>query len=476
MWSADNSTGLADKFKVFLKLEASFDENSPEDCNSPSLSESALYPSEAKISLKNLQNFSKYSVRVASLNAYGVSDLGKTLYINTKPAAPSPPRYLSIIFDFSISDEAKVLGILKWNQPCSLNGKFSLYIISLHGSRPGLEDHSIKKATSFQNITLDDLRRGYRYEAKVKAVNLDFQGAFETFSFTAPSGSKNYLHFIRFAANHSPQIIVYSVPLEEDLKDWTTLGNNGRTIKDSKVEMFLRRRMFVSDIGDITGVAFLIFLAVRSCTYICTYIYVYSIRTTQICFHISFKNCQDSPQPLSGYISPFNQTLSPAHSTENGLECSTLYQQTEILPNPIDSKQVQENLGDYNLKFTLGDEHCSDAGFEKQYCNAPLSSEQSYGIIARVFTADAFRDTEPFFIETIANPLMLISTNFIVFSSIIILIFSSLIAVLCCIWCGRKKKKILKAKEAAEADENLLSFTSYAVFDKTPTLKKVYND
>lgn len=216
----------------------------------------------------------------------------------------------------------------------------------------------------------------------------------------------------------------------------------------------------------------------RSCfsTLPCSkFIFKYS-SSTLISFLISFKNCQDLPQPTFGYISSYNQTFQSAHSDENGFSCSTIYQQTEILPNPIDLEQVQESLSDYNLKFTLGEEHCSVFGFENQYCNAPLSSKQSYGVIARVFTADAFRDTEPVFIDAVVKPLMLISTNVIVYSAISVLIFSSLIVVLCCIWCGREKKKVLKAKEAAEADENLLSFTSYAVFDKTPTLRKVYND
>lgn len=134
-------------------------------------------------------------------------------------------------------------------------------------------------------------------------------------------------------------------------------------------------------------------------------------------------------------------------------------------------------MNEYNLKFTLGDEHCPYVGVENQYCNGPLSPlMQSYGIIARVFTSEAFRDTEPVFIEASIDPLKLVSPTFIVYTSISVLILSSLIAVLCCILCGRKKRKIVKAKEAAEADENLLSFTSYCVFDKTPTLKKVYNE
>lgn len=133
-------------------------------------------------------------------------------------------------------------------------------------------------------------------------------------------------------------------------------------------------------------------------------------------------------------------------------------------------------MDDYNLKITLGDARCPYVGAENLYCNAPLASELNYGIIARVFTSHGFRDTEPVFIEGAIDAKRLVSPSVVIYCSISLLIFSSLVAVLCCIWCSRKKRKVLKAKEAAEADENLLSFQSYCVFDRTPTLKKVYNE
>lgn len=67
------------------------------------------------------------------------------------------------------------------------------------------------------------------------------------------------------------------VPLENDLKSWTTLGSDGRTIKGGKIELFLKRQMFVSEIGEITGIAFLIFLAVSS-------IFVSFIQPTNLSF------------------------------------------------------------------------------------------------------------------------------------------------------------------------------------------------
>lgn len=96
--------------------------------------------------------------------------------------------------------------------------------------------------------------------------------------------------------------------------------------------------------------------------------------------------------------------------------------------------------------------------------------------MARVFTAEGFRDTEPVFIEIKIDPLKLVAPKIIVYSSVSFIILLSLTVILCCIFSNKKKKKIVKAKEAAEADENLLSFTSYCVMDKRTLPKKSYDE
>lgn len=158
------------------------------------------------------------------------------------------------------------------------------------------------------------------------------------------------------------------------------------------------------------------------------------------------------------------------------LHCGQLYQQTEILPNPLNGA-FDMLLNDYTIKFTIGAEKCSELARDRQYCNAPLPPNIQYGLIARVFTANGFRDTEPAYIEIVLNPLKEISPETIVYSSVSVALVISLIILLCCIWNRNKKKqKLLKEKQAAEADENLLSFTSYCVIDKNPLPRKNYDE
>lgn len=128
------------------------------------------------------------------------------------------------------------------------------------------------------------------------------------------------------------------------------------------------------------------------------------------------------------------------------------------------------------MKFSIGSEICTDLAEEKKYCNGLLAAYTEYGIIARLFTENGFRDTNPVYIQIKASPMELVSPKLIVYGSVSLLILVSLIILLCCLWFNKKEKKIVKEKEAAEADENLLSFTSYCVIDKSPMPKKSYHD
>jgi hypothetical protein len=57
-------------------------------------------------------------------------------------------------------------------------------------------------------------------------------------------------------------ILLLSVPLKDDLKNWTLLGTNPDKIDPKNIEVFLKRQILVSKVGNITGIAFLVFLAV----------------------------------------------------------------------------------------------------------------------------------------------------------------------------------------------------------------------
>lgn len=157
------------------------------------------------------------------------------------------------------------------------------------------------------------------------------------------------------------------------------------------------------------------------------------------------------------------------------MNCSQLYQQTEILQNPLDhdNEVVSSDLNEYNIKFVLGDGKCSQESVY-QYCNKPLLAGVEYGVFARIFTKDAFRDTQPIYFETKSNESPFAPT-IIIAGSLSLLIFISILISICCWLSIKKQRKSKKKKESAETVENLLSFTSYCVIDKNPSPRNQFD-
>lgn len=191
------------------------------------------------------------------------------------------------------------------------------------------------------------------------------------------------------------------------------------------------------------------------------------------------QDCFSLPTTEHGLRSKLNTSLPSSYEAKNGLECFKLYQQTNVFPNPItQSHQIgDENANDYNIKFVIGNENCEAVVLtvSKSFCNGELKHGK-YAIIARVFTDEGFRDTKPVHIEVRMRFDTLVSTSTIVCSAVGLILFMSLLIAVCCYMSHQKKEKLeKKRKEAAEADENLLSFTSYCVIDRNPKTK-VYED
>lgn len=256
-WDADNLTGFSKLFKIHVTYENTIYEEIS-GCDYLLKKTSVVESTDNQTEITNLEPFSKYSVRIFASNDFGFSEPSKKHFFNTKPSSASAPRKITIQFASKSEDGTKISGTLSWKAPCKLNGLFSLYTIALKGSKAGFSDQSIKEASSFQNFTIRNLRRGFNYEAKVQAVNKEFFGASETIFFTAPSGSK--LKHKREPLRLFLQFIFFQVPLEKDLKAWTTF--NEQTFDQERFEIFIRRGIFRSEIGDVTGIAFLIYLAV----------------------------------------------------------------------------------------------------------------------------------------------------------------------------------------------------------------------
>lgn len=187
-WIADDSTGLADVFKVHLTLENIFYPRSPE-CSYEIGKSFVLDAFESSLKLSNLEALSSYSVKVSAHNDYGASSSSKKQTFMTKALPPAPPTDIAVSFIMN-TDESKISGILKWKDPCKLNTQISFYTITFKGTRSGYASHSSTNASSFRNITLNDLKRGFDYEIGVQAVNSDFPGEVARFTFKTPSGSE----------------------------------------------------------------------------------------------------------------------------------------------------------------------------------------------------------------------------------------------------------------------------------------------
>lgn len=214
-WTADNSTGYANLFKVYVTFENTIYENLP-GCDFPTKKTATYERYETYIELTYLAPFSRYSVRVIAANNYGVSSHSKKQFFNTQPSTSSSPRFISIEFIDDNNEALSLSGVLRWAPPCKLNGLFSLYTVSLKGSRLGYDDHSITQASSYQSLTVNELKRGYKYDVKVQAISSGFTGQSEKFHFTAPSGSK-------FKALMVDKVI-YSTSLKYRLKRTSIVG------------------------------------------------------------------------------------------------------------------------------------------------------------------------------------------------------------------------------------------------------------
>lgn len=187
-WKADHSAGAAEKFKVHVSFEATNYERI-DGCEEKLQKRFVFETKDSEINVTSIQPFSKYSVRVTAENDYGVSDPSKKFFFSTKPGPASPPRDPSVTFIPS-NNNSIISAILRWKTPCQLNGHFSLYTITLKGYKNGFKNHVYTEATSFQQLKLDDIKRGYNYEARIQTLASQLPGNHVKMSFRAPSGRK----------------------------------------------------------------------------------------------------------------------------------------------------------------------------------------------------------------------------------------------------------------------------------------------
>lgn len=186
------------------------------------------------------------------------------------------------------------------------------------------------------------------------------------------------------------------------------------------------------------------------------------------------QNCFDLPQPEGGYNSAKNSSiLTMSESTT--LECAQSYQLTEMLPNPLMTQwkttttTISTVSDEFDIKFTIGDGRCNELVEEGKTCNPPLPRDMRIGLMLRVYTENGFKDSDEIIFldyQPVSSASILTPTNSVAFVLLGIIILSFVICICCC---SAKKKETIKEESQVEADENLLSFTSYCVIDKNPS-------
>lgn len=165
-WSPNNSTGFTDYYKIHLKLQRLLYDISTE-CPWNFKNYSIIEALENHHHLNDLAAYAEYSLKITSINAQGSSNFSQELFFRTYPSTSSPVRDISV--DFKTHENSSLSAHLTWKPPCVLNGQFSLYTVSMHGSRKGFGSQEGIEAGQMNEIDLNNLKMGYTYDVEVKA-------------------------------------------------------------------------------------------------------------------------------------------------------------------------------------------------------------------------------------------------------------------------------------------------------------------
>lgn len=199
-WTPDNTTGFTEYYNIHLKLQRVLYDFG-KDCNWSFKNYSTVKAlNESFHHLIDLVAYAEYSLNIVSVNDQGSSSFSQAISFTTNPSAPSPVRDIS--FEVKTNDKSSLSAHLTWKPPCTLNGKFSLYTVSMLGSRKGFGSHNSVEAGQLNEIDLNSLRMGYTYEVEINAnvikANADGNLTGETAiqKFITPSGSKLSLYLV----------------------------------------------------------------------------------------------------------------------------------------------------------------------------------------------------------------------------------------------------------------------------------------
>ena len=192
IWKENNSTGFADYYQVHVTFEK-FLYDFGKNCDKKIRNVTKLEATEARTELTELFPFSQYKVKIRASNRYGKSNFSENFEFNTSPSSPTKPRNITV--QIKNHENSSISAILSWESPCMMNGKFSLYTISVNGHRKGRDSDKRTEASSTTSFELINLSEGFVYDIEIQAVNQN-SGSSKIFgkvakhSFVTPSGSE----------------------------------------------------------------------------------------------------------------------------------------------------------------------------------------------------------------------------------------------------------------------------------------------
>lgn len=224
-WSSSSFDGKSETYKLYVTLVDKL-HSRPSDCTDDSIGRTRMEKSDfPSYDLKELEPFSKYSLKIKTENSQEESEFSEIVYFYSMQAPPSKPRDIVVRIDEEELDETFVYAQLEWRSPCKLNGYKSdfhkMYTINIFGESLGLEDHVINRTTDTESLEVDEkLKRGYRYEVKITARNMIGTGEAAQFIFNTPP----------------------RVPTDSELTNWIRIDEDQKVSDKQFRDIYLRRR------------------------------------------------------------------------------------------------------------------------------------------------------------------------------------------------------------------------------------------
>ncbi|XP_012230873.2 receptor-type tyrosine-protein phosphatase H isoform X1 [Linepithema humile] len=297
---------------------------------------------------------------------------------STVPGAITKFNSSSIIIRETSKNPNVLETVLTWGMPCSLNGEFEFFNISIYGTRNNFEPHSFFKIYKCPNHMCTMILSEEEFHPK---------GEFN-YTFTIYTKVKN----IENLGQETSQSIQYppGIPPQPD-DEYINMITSGLTVRQKTTTtavIFLP--LFPIDNGDIK---------------------YYAIMVSE----------KGHNEQLSKRFDVEKNDWPNASSWKEAMmkEFTIAYQATRRRWDPYEDKLVVDYDGIRVIKYDIGvDSNCKEFSLntdQRLYCNGPLKPDMWYDVRIRAFTYGGYNDSVVFSIKTNAE-LNIVSVIAAVFS------------------------------------------------------------